>query len=403
MRSSVDDLELDLTVPGLFLREDWFDILRDLRQDAPAFRCLDGSWAITRYEDIRRISRDPARFVSHRGVLINDPLRSEDLGEGNMFSILHMDPPVHALYRNLVNREFTPRAVLGLEDHIRATTRRVLDEVPLGEPVEVVDAIAAPIPLTVIADLFGVGDADLDLFRRWSDTVIAATDLPDDERAEQQAALQMGEMATFLLAHIDSPAGEGNNILNLLKGADLDGRSLDRAEIMSFCMTLLVAGNETTRSLISGGIEALAANPAQMAALADRPDLIPRAVEEMLRWVTPIQAFGRTANQDVEIAGRMIAAGDFVVLLYASANRDEAVFGDTADRFDIHRDVIPTHLAFGFGEHLCLGASLARLEAKILFEELLERFGAWEPVGTPQRTPSTLARSLRVLPMRFSR
>ena len=396
---ALDDLELDLTVPGQFVRDDWFDVLARLRSEAPAFRCVDGSWAISRYDDIRSISRDPERFVSGRGVLINDPMRSDGSLGANTFSILHLDPPLHALYRKLINREFTPRAASGFEDRIRTTVRSVLDRVAPGERIEAVDAIAAPIPLQVIADLFGVGGADLDLFRRWSDSIIAASDLPDDERVEQRMALETNEMVAFLVDHIASPVADANDVLGLLKRADLDGRPLDASEIMGFCMTLLVAGNETTRSLISGGMEVLAQHPDQRAELAADLSLVPQAVEEMLRWVTPIQAFGRTAVVDVEIAGQPVANGDFVVLLYASGNRDEAAFGPTADRFDIHRDLTPTHVAFGFGEHLCLGASLARLEARIVFEELLSRFPAWDVDGPTARSRSTLTSALTSLPL----
>ena len=176
------------------------------------------------------------------------------------------------------------------------------------------------------------------------------------------------------MAHIDSPATEGNDLLEVLKATELEGRPLNRLEIMGFCMTLLVAGNETTRTLISGGMEALYQQPDQRADLADDPSLLPVAVEELLRWVTPIQAFGRTAAVDVELGGEDVAAGDFLVMLYASGNRDEAVFGPTAARLDVRRPVTPTHVAFGFGEHLCLGAALARLEARIFFEELLARY-----------------------------
>jgi cytochrome P450 len=166
-------------------------------------------------------------------------------------------------------------------------------------------------------------------------------------------------------------------------------------------MTLMVAGNETTRSLISGGALALAEHPDQRAALAAAPERMSGAVEECLRWVTPIQAFCRTANDDGELGGAPIAAGDYLVLLYASGNRDETVFGADADHFDVERPATPAHVAFGFGEHLCLGASLARLEAKLVFEELLRRYPTYEIAGEPVFTSSTLTRSLAALPVAF--
>jgi cytochrome P450 len=391
------DLEFSLTIPGFFLSPDYFDVLAALRDRHPVHRTGDGLWAISRYEDIRAISRDPDRFVSGRGVLINDPLRDPAGSGQNTWSILHLDPPLHAVYRSLVNRQFTPRAVSVLADRIRSAVTEVLDALPTDGVVDFVDEVAAPIPIAVIAEMFGVADADRLLFRRWSDAVIESTDRTTEEQADE-----LGQMASFLVAHIDSPATRSNDLLGLLKSSSLDGRPLSRAEIMGFCMTLLVAGNETTRTLITGGAEALAHSPDQRAALVADPSLIGGAVEELLRWVTPIQAFGRTAVVDVEIAGVDVAAGEFVVLLYASANRDEAVFGPSADTLLVTRPTLPTHLAFGFGEHVCLGASLARLESRIFFEEFLGRFPNYALVEPPTRTRSTLVRGARIMPVQLA-
>jgi cytochrome P450 len=393
--ADVADLQLDLTQPGFFLQPDYFDVLADLRHQAPVYRTLDGSWAVTRYDDIRMISRDPERFVSGRGVLINDPMRSDGSGGLNTFSILHLDPPVHALYRKVVNRQFTPKAVAHLEATIRRTVAEVLDNIVPDEPVDGVDALAAVVPISVIAELFGVGDADRDLFRRWSDAIIAAPDQSDSP----ESAAEVGQMVEFLMAHIDSPATDGNDLLDVLKSTELEGRPLSRPEIMGFCMTLLVAGNETTRTLLSGGMEALHQQPEQRTALADDLSLLPTAVEELLRWVTPIQAFGRTAVVDSELGGEAIRTGDFLVMLYASGNRDEAVFGPTAAQLDVRRQVTPTHVAFGFGEHLCLGAALARLEARIFFEELLVRYPSYELVDQVQYVRSTLVRGATRMPI----
>jgi cytochrome P450 len=389
------DLQLDLTQPGFYLRPDYFDVLADLRSKAPVYRTGDGSWAVTRYDDIRSISRDPVRFVSGRGVLINDPLRSDGSGHLNTFSILHLDPPVHAVYRKVVNRQFTPKAAGRLEATIRRTVTEVLDTVVPDEPVDAVDALASVVPIVVIAELFGVGGADREIFRRWSDAIIAAPDQSDSP----ESAAELGQMAEFLMAHIDSPATAGNDLLDVLKGTELEGRPLNRLEIMGFCMTLLVAGNETTRTLISGGLEVLHQEPDQRADLADDLSLMPTAVEELLRWVTPIQAFGRTAVVDLELGGEEIPAGDFLVMLYASGNRDESVFGATAGQLDVHRPVAPTHLAFGFGEHLCLGAALARLEARIFFEELLGRYPTYDLVGEVEYVRSTLVRGAYRMPV----
>ena len=390
------DLGFSLSTPGFFLSPDYFEVLADLRHRHPVHRTVDGMVAISRYEDVRAISRDPERFVSGRGVLINDPLRDPGGSGRNTWSILHLDPPLHAVYRSLVNRQFTPRAVARLGDLIRQVVGDLLDRLPTGGEVEFVDRVAAPIPIAVIAEMFGVADADRALFRRWSDAVIESTDRTAAEQADE-----VGQMAAFLFEHIDSPATESNALLDLLKTCSLDDRPLTRAEIMGFCMTLLVAGNETTRTLITGGVEALHRYPEQRAALVDDPSLMSGAVEEILRWVTPIQAFGRTAAVDVDISGVAVAAGEFVVMLYASANRDEDVFGPTADRLVVTRPAQPGHLAFGFGEHVCLGASLARLEARIFFEEFLARFPGYQLSGDPTYTRSTLVRGARAMPVRL--
>ena len=389
------DPAISLTEPGFFLRPDYFEVLRYLRHRHPVHRTADGLLAVSRYEDIRAISRDPVRFVSGRGVLINDPLR-DPAGTGrNTWSILHLDPPLHSAYRTLVNRQFTPRAVARLEDRIREVVVGVLEAVPTDRPVDFVDAVAAPVPIAVIAEMFGVADADRALFRRWSDAVIESTDISESERADE-----LGEMAAFLIGHIDSPVTESNDLLTLLKTSSLDGRPLNQAEIMGFCLTLLVAGNETTRTLISGGVEALARHPDQRALLVDDPSLIPGGVEEILRWVTPIQAFGRTAVVDVEIAERH--RGGRASSSSCSTPRPTVTrrsFGPTADRFVVDRPTLPTHLAFGFGEHVCIGSSLARLEARVFFEEFLARFPAFELAGEPDLTRSTLVRGARLMPV----
>jgi cytochrome P450 len=389
--------ELDITTPGFFLRPDYFEILAQLRADAPLYECQPGTWTIARHADIRAVGRDPERFCSSRGALINDPLRAGgSLGRG---SILHLDPPDHAEYRRLVNRDFTPKAVAQLEPYIRAVVRDVFDSVPVGEEIDFVGAIAAPIPVVVIAELLGVGDGDRDDFRRWSDATIESTDHPSEEQRQAGA-----ELFGFLDAHIEARELQpADDVLTLLTRLEVGGERLRREEVLTMCLTLLVAGNETTRHLISGGAQALFEHPTQRARLADEPGEMSEAVEECLRWVTPIQAFGRTTTEDVDLAGRRVPAGDFVVLLYASGNRDEDVFGPSAGRFDATRPINPTHVAFGFGEHLCLGASLARLETRIVFEELLARFPNYEITGDATYTPSTLVRGPKTLPAVLAR
>lgn len=395
MKAILDDL--DITRPGFFLRDDYDAVLGWLRARSPVHRLADGSYLVSRYDDIRTISRQPARFSSRHGALVNDPLRGRE-PDDRAGSLLHLDPPLHAEYRALLNRRFTPRAAGLLEPAIRAIVDGVLDGLTVGDEVDLVERIAAPIPVGVIAELLGVADGDRSDFRRWSDAVIEISDRPDDATALADAA----ELFAFLDAHVRARvANPTDDLISVLVGAEVGGAPLTSAQVLMFCLTLLVAGNETTRSLLSGGLVALAEHPDQRAALAADESLLADAVEECLRWVTPIQAFCRTTTEPVELAGRAIPEDAYLVMLYASGNRDEAVFGPTADRFDVTRATTPPHLAFGFGEHLCLGASLARLEARIVLEQVLRRFPAYEVLAEPTFVPSTLTRSIGSVPVRL--
>ncbi len=389
---------LDITRPGFFLRDDYDDVLAWLRANDPVHELADGSWLISTYDDIRAISRQPEVFSSRRGALVNDPLRGSEPNDASG-SLLHLDPPIHADYRKLLNRRFTPRAAGSMEDGIRALTTEALDALTFGEEIDAIARIAAPIPVAVIADLLGIADGDRTDFRRWSDAVIEISDNPGDEVVMAATV----ELFTYLDAHVHQRMVEPqDDLISMLVGAEVGGAPLTQAQVLMFCLTLLVAGNETTRSLLSGGMAALAEHTDQRAALAADPSLIAGAVEECLRWVTPIQAFCRTTTQPVELSGRSIPADAYLVLLYASGNRDETVFGPTARSFDVRRPATPGHVAFGFGEHLCLGAALARLEAKIVFEELLRRFPDYSVIGPPTFTPSTLTRSMDTLPVRLA-
>jgi len=301
---SVPGPEVRLATPGFFLQPDYHEVLAWLREHSPVHTTDDGLVALSRYQEVRDVSRDPTRFVSGRGVLINDPLRVSDGGQLSAFSILHLDPPLHAAYRSVINRRFTPRAVAPLEERVRSVVRRAFDEVPADGPFDLVERLAAPIPIAVISDLLGVDGSDREQLRRWSDATIEGPDLDPTERDAR-----LGGLLGFLMDHVHRSAGESDGLGGLLATTPVGDRLLDESEIMGFFLTLLVAGNETTRTLLSGGVEALARHPDQREALAGDPSLLPGAVEELLRWVTPIQAFGRTAVVDVELAGTPVAAG----------------------------------------------------------------------------------------------
>jgi cytochrome P450 len=392
-----DQIDLSVVDPrdaGFFLRDDYFEVLAKLRAEAPVQACGPGFWAVSRYEDIRNLSRDPAHFCSGRGALVNDPMRGST-APMSAPSILHMDPPEHAAFRGLVNRRFTPRAMSGLAESIRKTASTLLDGVdPLSE-IDFVAELAAPFPLTVIAELLGIDESDREDFRGWSDAAIESPDLPPDET---MAAL--GQLSGFIVEHIRSKRERpGDDLVSLLVGSDIGGSPLSKEELFMFLLTLLVAGNETTRTLLSGTAVVLHEHPDQRAALASDVSLVPGGVEECLRWVTPVHAFCRTATEDTVVADVPIAAGDYLCMLYASGNRDERIFGEDAARFEVRRPANPMHVAFGFGEHVCLGASLARLEARIFVEEMLERFPRYEVTGRAERVRSTTVAGIRSLPV----
>ncbi|HWD54221.1 MAG TPA: cytochrome P450 [Acidimicrobiales bacterium] len=392
--SGLSGLEgIDPRDAAFFGREDYYEVLARLRAEDPVHACAPGFWAVTRYEDIRNLSRDPAHFCSGQGALANDPIRTAAAPMAAR-SILHMDPPEHAVFRKLVNRQFTPRALAGLEESIRKSVASLLDAAEPGGEIDFVAELAAPFPLSVIADLLGIDEADRTDFRRWSDAAIESPDLPPEET---MAAL--GELSGFIMEHIRAKRDRpGQDLVSLLVGSEVDGQPLSKEELFMFLLTLLVAGNETTRTLVSGSAIVLSEYPDQRAALAADPSLLPGALEECLRWVTPVHAFCRTATEDAVVADTKVRSGDYLCMLYASANRDESVFGSDAAEFDVRRETVPVHLAFGFGEHVCLGASLARIETRVFFEELLAHFPDYSVTGPVERVLSTTVAGIRSLP-----
>jgi cytochrome P450 len=393
--ADLSDLDLDPARPGFFLRPDYYEVLARLRSESPLHPLAPGVRLVSRYHDIREVSLDPDRFCSSRGVLVNDPIREGRPIEG---SILHMDPPDHSALRRVLNREFALRAVARVEEAVRALARELIDAVPVGEPFDYVELLSAPLPVLVIAELLGVSDADRRDFRRWSDATIEAAD--GAQSMSDSVMADVGEMVDFLQQRAaERRRAPGDDVISLLVTAEVGGRRLSDAEVLMLCMSLVVAGNETTRHLLSGAAVALAEHPDQRAALAGEPAGIPGAVEECLRWVTPIKVFGRTATRPTEVAGWPVDEGDFLVMLYASGNRDEGVFGAGAQQFDVSRPTTPPHLGFGFGVHLCLGAALARLEARVFLQELLARHPTWDLAGEATWVASSLVRGQATLPL----
>ncbi len=369
--------------------------LAGLRRDCPVARQPTGRfWTVARHDDIVTMSKDPAVYTSSKGVLIGDLKRTVTGTE----SILYVDPPRHVAMRRIVNRGFTVRRVTELTPVIERIVAGVLDAIDPARSVDAVDALCAPVPLLVIAHMLGVPAEDQPTFRIWSDAIaVAATDATDPR------AMAAVDFFVYFNAKLDARQAEPDppaDLLTALTTAAEDS-DLTRAEQLGFCMSLLVAGNETTRNLISGGLVALAQHPRQRAMLAADETLIPGAVEEMLRWITPIVAMARTTTCPVTLGGAAVDADEYLVMLYAAANRDETVFGSDADEFDVRRSPNP-HLSFGIGEHFCLGAQLARLEAKIVFTEVLRRWPEYRVLDGVRMGASTLLRETAELPILFA-
>lgn len=379
-----------------------------LRREDPVHWYEEGVfWCITRHADVQDVGRRPRDFCSSRGTqifqaaldhrrgdAIPEEMATSDLGSAP--NIIMMDPPQHNRMRKLVIGAFTPRAAGHLEPRIREIARETLAAVPRGEVVNFVDDLAVPLPMLVIAEMLGVPREDHPDFRRWSDQMIRAGAGIFDEESRRMLPELFAYLAERVTERRDAPR---DDVLSLLLRAEIDGDALSDPEVVMFLMTLLVAGNETTRNLISGGMKLLFENPDQRARLAASPELLPNAIEEMLRLVSPVRNFCRSATRDVELRGRTIREGDWLAMFYASANRDEEVFGEDSHAFRIDRPNAKQHVAFGFGEHLCLGASLARLEARVMFEELLPLLPEIEPAGPVEPLPSSLMNGLVRMPV----
>ncbi|OAN36425.1 cytochrome [Mycolicibacterium iranicum] len=379
-----------------FYAGDPYPTYRRLRATDPVcWNDEHGFWALLKYEDIRYVSTNPALFTSTRGITVPDPAIENPVLDG---SLIFTDPPRHRQLRKLINSGFTRRQVAILEPKLRAFARTALDTIDPGGGTEFAEKIAAPLPTRMIAEILGAPDEDWEQFRRWSDAAVGM----DDPDVELDTFAALGELYQYFEQLValrrDGTFSDADDLLSILVAAEVDGVRLSDQDLLQFCLLLLVAGNETTRNLIALGTLALIEHPDQLRLLREHRELIPSAVEELLRFTSPVANMTRCATRDVEIRGRLIREGQYVTMLYGSANRDEAVFGPTSEQLDITRNPNP-HLAFGCGEHSCLGAQLARLEARVLFEELLSRFEHIELDGDVVRMQATMVPGVRQMPV----
>jgi cytochrome P450 len=384
----------DPLVDDEFYAGDPFPLYARLREEAPvAWNATNGFWAVSRWDDVMAVSTDPATFCSGRGILVMEIGATYETPP----TMMHTDPPEHTVYRKLVQPGFSPGRMRALENDVRRRAKLLLDEIEPERPVDFVETVSVPFPLYIISALLGMPDEDWQRFFEWSEAVIpGATDWSDEKRAELQAEMH----DTLLATTVERRAHPRDDLISVLAQVEIEGRRLSDAELTMFLVQLLVAGNETTRNMISDGLVTLAERPADWVGLRGDRTLVPTAVEEMLRWTTPVVSFMRTATRDTELGGQAVSAGDPVLMLYASANRDERQFGATADRFDVGRD--PNHhVAFGFGTHFCIGAALARIEGRVLLEELLDRFESVELAGEVERSHSSVIAGVKRAPLVF--
>lgn len=392
------------------------EIWTRMRRERPVAWHDDGLrepfWAVTRYGDIKAIGKDSETFINAPGVTIlrNDQLA--DAGAPRVPLMLTMDAPEHQKNRLVLRERFKPSVMRALEAHIMERCREIVDEVAArrvssanagGEVIDFVEAIAMRLPLDVILELLGVPTDDRDQMYLWSNAVIGSedpdygsVDLPREAIAAAQQAM-FGYFAKFIAARRVSPR---EDLVSLLVEARIDGEPLGDMDILGFCFLLAIAGNETTRNATSGAMLALIEHPEQRAALTADPGLMGPAVEELLRWVTPIVYMARTATADIDIAGQIVRKGEKVVLFYPSGNRDEEVFDAP---FSLNLSRRPNrHLTFGFGRHSCLGNDLARIELKAVLGEVLSRFPGLELAGPISRLRSNFVGGIKQMPVRLA-
>jgi cytochrome P450 len=333
--------------------------------------------------------------------------RIASLGPLHVDNLVMADGARHRFLRKIASHAFTPKAINEIEAQVQRIAAELFDEIPEDVEVDFVDTVAAPLPMIMIALMLGVPLEDLDSFRRWSDSFIEMSEdtLPQSYEEDDRDS-KVGDIVEFrdyFAAQLeDRVSNPRDDLLTKLVQAEWEGEPLGLEEQLSMAQILLIAGNETTRGLIGGAGKAMAEHPEQRAILVESPELMPTAVEEFLRYVTPVTHMCRTALDDVEIRGQQIRRGDYLCLLYASANRDEDAW-ERGDELDVRRDPDPPQIAFGFAEHFCLGASLARREARIVLSELLNRFPNYEMTGGATRVRQHMTPGIKTMPVIFRR
>ena len=395
-------MKIDVYSPDQYLNGIPHAQFQWLRENAPVYwhehPAGGGYWVLSKHADVMAVSRDFQTFSAEQGFVLVDDLPESTL-EMARNQLLGMDPPRHAKPRRAVISRFTSSRLKALEPQIRAIAREIMQSAQGQETLDFVDDLAGDLPTAVICQLMDIPRDKWKQIRRWSDMQTSSSDpdLGGSEEEVLQASIDMGTYG-FELACERKDKG-GDDLISLLINQQVDGELVSEAEFASLFVQIAVAGNETTRGLISSGMYELLQRPDLYRELEAAPEKLPAAVEEMLRWTCPLHYFRRTASCDTEIAGTPIKAGDKVVMLYSSANFDEAVF-ERPMEFNIQRQDNP-HMAFGHGIHLCLGANLARMEARIFFEEFFAHFGGAELLESPRYIRSNSIHAFKTMPVRL--
>jgi cholest-4-en-3-one 26-monooxygenase len=401
MTSTARIADPQLDSPDTFVGGVPHEAFAQLRREAPVY--LQESergrpfWVLTKHADIVYASQHSDIFSSAKGVILGD-----DINQGGYeLMMLNMDPPQHTKLRTLVNMGFTPKMIRQMEEHVRGIAQSIVRDAIEKREFDFVTEVAAELPLRVIAEMIGIPQEDRHAIFEWSNRMVGVEDpeygLTQDDA--QQAAINMFGYA-HQLAEKRREKPE-DDLVSVLMDAEIDGEKLTPIEFNVFFLLLAVAGNETTRNLISGGMLALVEHAGQLSDVQQDPSLLATTVEEMLRWVTPVMYFRRTLTRDIELRGQHLTAGDPVTLWYISGNRDEEVFPES-NRFDVRRNPNP-HITFGGGgAHFCLGYSLARLEINLIFEELIKNIATFELTGPVARLRSNFINGVKHIPMRVT-
>lgn len=380
------------------VQDDPYPIYRVLRDEYPVYRCPGrDTWVLSRHVDVHDALLDPQTFSSASGIF---PTRDGlDMTSALLPMMIMMDPPRHTSLRQIVSRAFTPRRIATLESSVRTLTAELFRPLADARECDLVQDIAGPLPAMVIADLLGVPREDRNAFRGWSSALVQA-----DPGSSEGSATALGAATSlyeYFAAFIaDRRAAPQEDLITALVLADVDGRRLTDDELLGFCLLLLVAGHETTTNLIANAAVVLAEHPEARDRLAKEPALLAPAVEELLRYDSPVQGLARTLTRDLTVHHTSMSGGDTVLLLFGSANRDDRAFPDP-DTFDLDR-MPEKQVAFGQGAHFCLGASLARLEVRSILPEMIRRMPSWQPdLDNAQRLHSGPIRGYSHLPVRW--